>query len=150
MSHLWRFLHLLSFTLWIGGMASAVVAASLYRHVDRRHWGGVAEVQAGLYRILVGPGALVSVASGLMLTFRMYGAMSGGVGAWMGSMQGLGVVAALVSLLGAMPSASRLARLDPMGDTAPAFDAGLRRLDRLTWVGGILAVLALGAGALYR
>lgn len=150
MSHVWRFVHLLAFTIWIGGMASVVVAAGLYGRIDRRNWGGVAEVQSALYRVLVGPGALLSVASGLMLTFRMYGEMSSRVGAWMGSMQGLGVLAALVTLLGAMPAASRLARLEPIGDTAPAFDAGRIRLGRMTLIGALLALLALGAGALYR
>ncbi|MEO8478219.1 MAG: hypothetical protein ABI542_01205 [Gemmatimonadota bacterium] len=150
MTHVWRFIHLLAFTVWIGGMASVVVAAGAYAHVDRRHWGGVAEVQSALYRILVGPGALLSVASGLMLTFQMYGVMSTRVGAWLGSMQALGVLAALVTLLGAMPAAARLARLDPTGDTAPAFDAGRIRLGRMTLIGALLALLALGAGALYR
>ncbi len=150
MTHVWRFIHLLAFTVWIGGMASVVVAAGAYGRVDRRHWGGVAEVQSALYRILVGPGALLSVASGLMLTFQMYGVMSTRVGAWLGSMQALGVLAALVTLLGAMPAAARLARLDPTGDTAPAFDAGRIRLGRMTLIGALLALLALGAGALYR
>lgn len=150
MTHLWEFVHLLAFTVWIGGMASVVVAAGAYGRLDRHNWGGVAEVQSALSRVLVGPGALLSVASGLMLTFRMYGAMSTRVGAWMGSMQALGVLAALVTLLGAMPAASRLARLDPTGDTARAFDAGRIRLSRMTLIGGVLALLALGAGALYR
>ncbi|HET9066478.1 MAG TPA: hypothetical protein VFN22_11725 [Gemmatimonadales bacterium] len=150
MTHLWRFVHLLAFTVWIGGMASVIVAAGAYGRLDRRHWGGVAEVQSALYRVLVGPGALLSVASGLLLTFRMYAVMSTRVGAWMGSMQALGVLAALVTLLGAMPAASRLARLEPVGDTTAAFDAGRVRLDRMTLFGGLLALLALGAGALYR
>ncbi len=150
MTHAWRFIHLLAFTVWIGGMASVVVAAGTYGRLERRHWGGVAEVQSALYRVLVGPGALLSVASGLMLTFQMYGALSTRVGAWLGWMQALGVLAALVTLLGAMPAAARLARLDPTGDTAPAFDAGRIRLGRMTLIGALLALLALGAGALYR
>ncbi|MGD9524646.1 MAG: hypothetical protein AB7V35_12325, partial [Gemmatimonadales bacterium] len=87
---------------------------------------------------------------GLLLTFRMYGAMSGQVGTWLGSMQGLGLLAALVTLLGAMPAASRLTRLEPVGETAAAFDATRRRLAITGSIGGTLALLALLAGALYR
>lgn len=150
MTHFWEFMHLLSFTTWIGGMGGVLVAGTAYRRMDRVHWGAVAEVQAALTRILVGPGAMIAVASGLLLTFRMYGEMSSQVGAWLGSMQALGVLAALVTLLGMMPAATRVARLEAVGDTAAAFDAGVRRLARTTWLGTILALLALAAGALYR
>lgn len=150
MTHAWEFLHFVAFTLWIGGMAGVLVAGTAYARLDRQYWGPVAETQAALTRLLVGPGAMLAVASGLMLTFRMYGAMSVQVGAWLGSMQALGVLSALVTLLGAMPAAARLARLESTGDTAAAFDASRRRLVRLTLAGMALAVMALGAGALYR
>ncbi len=150
MSHLWRFAHLLAFTLWLGGAAAVLVAGTGYRRLDRRLWGAVADSQAAMCRLLVGPGAILSVASGLMLTFRMYGALSGQVGAWLGSMQGLGLVAALVALLGMMPAAGRLMRLEPIGDGAAAFDMMRRRLSLSAVISGLLALAALGAGALYR
>lgn len=150
MTHFWQFIHLLSFTIWIGGMGGVLVAGSAYRRLERAQWGAVADVQAALTRILVGPGAMIAVASGLLLTFRMYGEMSSQVGAWLGSMQALGVLAALATLLGVMPAATRIARLEPHGDTAAAFDAGITRLARVTWLGSLLALLALAAGALYR
>jgi hypothetical protein len=65
-------------------------------------------------------------------------------------MQGLGLIAALVTLLGAMPAATRMARLEPTGPTAAAFDQARRRLAITGSVGGALALLALLAGALYR
>jgi hypothetical protein len=150
MGNVWRFVHLLTMTMWIGGALAAMVAGLAMKRLDRRLWGGVADAQGAIYRVLVGPGAMINVASGLLLTFRMYGAMSGQVGTWLGSMQGLGLLGALVTLLGAMPAASRLTRLEPMGETAAAFDATRRRLAITGSIGGTLALLALVAGALYR
>lgn len=150
MNGLWRFVHYLSFIAWIGGALAAMVAGIAMRRLERPLWGGVAEAQAAIYRTLVGPGAIVSVVSGLLLTFRMYGALSGQVGHWLGTMQGVGLIAALVTLLGAMPAASRMARLEPTGDTAAAFDRARRRLAITGSIGGTLALVALLAGALYR
>lgn len=150
MSATWRFLHYLSFTAWIGGMLAAMVAGLAMHRLDRSLWGGVAEAQGAIYRTMVGPGAMFSVATGLLLTFRMYGQLSTQVGAWLGMMQGVGIVAALVTLLGAMPAASRLSRLEAHGDSAAAFDATRRRLAITGSIGGCLALIALVAGALYR
>lgn len=150
MNDTWRFLHYASLVAWIGGALATMVAGFTMRRLERPHWGSIAEVQGALHRILVGPGALVNVASGLMLTFGMYGALSVHVGPWLGTMQATGVLGALVTLLAAMPAASRLARLEPTGESAAAFDAARRRLATSNAVAMALALVALLAGALYR
>jgi len=146
----WRFVHYLALTAWIGGALAAMVAGLAMRRLDRSLWTGVAEAQGAIYRALIGPGAIVTVFTGLLLTFRMYGSLSVRVGPWLGTMQGVGLLAALVTLLGAMPAASRMARLEPTGETAAAFDRARRRLAIAGSIGGMLALLALLAGALYR
>jgi hypothetical protein len=150
MSPLWRFLHFFTMVMWIGGGLAVLVAGVAMRRLDRSFWGGIAEVQGALYRTLVGPGAMLNTLSGLMLTFKMYGALSTRVGAGLGSMQALGVLAALVTLLGAMPAATRLSRLEPTGDTSGAFDRLSSRLTRTGALGTALAIGALVAGSLYR
>lgn len=150
MTPFWRFVHYLAFTAWIGGALAAMVAGLALRRLDRSLWVGVAEAQAAIYRTMIGPGAIVTVFTGLMLTFKMYGAMSVNVGPWLGTMQGVGLIAAMVTLLGAMPAASRMARLEPTGETAGAFDQARRRLAIAGSLGGMLALLALLAGVLYR
>lgn len=147
---MWRFVHYVAFTAWIGGALAAMVAGLALRRLDRSLWVGVAEAQAAIYRSMVGPGAIVTVFTGLMLTFKMYGAMSVQVGPWLGTMQGLGLIAAMVTLLGAMPAANRMARLEPTGETAGAFDQARSRLAIAGSIGGTLALLALLAGVLYR
>lgn len=146
----WRFVHYLSFIAWIGGGLAAMVAGIAMKRLDRSLWGAAAEIQAAIYRTLIGPGSIIAVISGLLLTFRMYGAMSGYVGPWLGTMQAAGLLGAVVTLLGAMPAASRLGRLEPTGDTAAAFDRIRKRLAVTGSIGGMLAIVALLAGALYR
>lgn len=150
MTPFWRFLHYVALTAWIGGALSAMIAGMAFRRLDRSLWIGVAEAQAAIYRALIGPGAILTVLTGLLLTFRMYGSMSVQVGPWLGTMQGLGLLAALVTLLGAMPAATRMARLEPSGATAGAFDLARKRLAIAGSIGGTLALIALLAGALYR
>lgn len=146
----WRVLHFVAFTAWIGGALAAMVTAISMRRLDRAFWGGIVEMQGAIYRVLVGPGALVSVISGVFLTFGMYGQLSTEVGAWLGTMQAAAIAGAVVTLLGAMPAAARLSRMEPLGPTAGAFDATRRRLAVTSSIGGSLALLALLAGALYR
>jgi hypothetical protein len=113
-------------------------------------WGGIADVQSALFRVLVAPGSILTLASGVVLTMRMYGALSGQSRPWLGMMQGMGLLGALITLLGAMPAAAKLARLEPLGETAAAFDAARSRLRVTGMIGGFCTFLALVAGALYR
>ena len=150
MSDVWRLVHFFAFVAWLGGGLGVMMAGITMNRLDRSLWGGVADVQAALYRILVGPGSILTVATGVVLTLRMYGALSGQSHPWLGMMQGMGLLGALVTLLGAMPAAAKLARLEPLGETAAAFDAARARLKITGMIGGLCSFLALVAGALYR
>ncbi len=150
MSTAWRVLHFIAFIAWLGGGLAVMVAGVAMKKMDRSLWGAVVDVQAALYRTLLGPGAIITVVSGLFLTFGMYGRLSGQVGAWLGMMQGMGLLGALVTLLGAMPAAQRLTRLEPTGPTAAAFDAGRKRLAITGAIAGVAGTMAMVAGALYR
>ncbi len=150
MSSFWRIAHFISFVAWIGGAMAVMVAGMVMQRLDRSLWGGVADVQAGVYRWLIGPGSILAVVSGLILTLRMYNGMAVQVGAWLGMMQLFGLLGGLVTLLGAMPAAGKIARLEPLGETAAAFDAARRRMAINGMIGGLLSLLALLAGALYR
>ena len=151
MNGVWHFVHYLAFTAWLGGALSAMVAGLTLKRIDRSLWGAVVDVQAAIYRALIGPGAIVVVLSGILMTFRMYSSMSGGqAGSWLGTMQGAGIVGALVTLLGAMPAAAKLSRLEPLGPQAAAFDALRKRLAITGSIGGTLGLIALLAGAFYQ
>ncbi len=148
---IWHFVHYLTFTMWLGGALSAMVIGLSMKRMDRGLWGAVADAQAALYRMLIGPGAMGVILSGILLTFQTYGKMSGGgAGSWLGTMQGAGVLGALVTLLGAMPAAAKLTRLEPIGGQEAAFDAQRKRLAITGSIGGTLGLIALLASALYQ
>jgi len=151
MNGVWHFVHYLAFTAWLGGALSAMVAGITMRRIDRMLWGAVVDAQAAIYRVLIGPGAIVTLLSGIVITMQMYSGLSGGqAGSWLGMMQGAGFVGALVTLLGAMPAAFKLSRLEPLGAQAAAFDALRSRLAITGSIGGSLGLIALLAGAFYR
>ena len=76
-----------------------------------------------------------------MLTFALAG-MAGG-SAWLMVMQGAGLVAALITLFVALPTAIRLGRLDPAGAQAAYFDELRTRQKVVGMIWGVLVLLAL-------
>jgi hypothetical protein len=148
----WLFLHLLGFTLWLGGGFASMVAGIAGKREDRQGLGTVVRSQAALQRIVIAPGALLTVLSGLILTFSVTGRTGDLVGfsAWLVVMQGTGIVGALVTLLVGLPTATRLARLDPAGANAAFFDELRQRQKVAASIAGVLALIALVAGAWYR
>lgn len=133
MSAFWATLHFVGFTAWLGGLLAVVALRG----------NGPADLSA-VYRTLVGPGAMLTVVTGLILTLRLYGeATSEGLSGGLMTMQGLGLVAAMISLIVSVPTASRLVRLDPVGPSATLYGQLDRRL-RLT----DLLVLGMGLAAI--
>ena len=150
MSRLWLFLHLLGFTLWLGGAIAAMIMGIAARREDRHGLGAVVRAQGSLMKVAIAPGALLAVLSGLILTFQVT-AVAGdlaGFNVWLMLMQAAGLVAALLTLLISLPTASKLSRLDPAGETARYFDE-LRQRQRIVGsISGTLGLVALFAGAM--
>ena len=150
MIRLWIVLHIIGFTLWIGGGLASMVAGIVSRNEERARLGAVVRAQAAVQKILVAPGALLAVLSGIMLTFGMTSLRGGEVGFsfWLVLMQGAGILGALIVLMVGLPTASRLARVDPEGPNAAYFDE-LRQRQRMTGaIAGVFAVAALLGGAM--
>ena len=151
MRHFWLFAHLLGFTLWLGGAAAAMAVGIAMKRESRESLASGIRLLAVIYRVLIGPGAIVTTISGLILTLRLYGtAMSvGGLPHGLMMMQATGILAALLALVVSVPTASKVARLDPVRDAA-VFD-GLRKRMRVTGaITGVLGLLALLGGTLIR
>jgi hypothetical protein len=147
----WLLLHLLGFTMWLGGGLASMVAGIATRREGRAELSGVIRAQTAVQKILIAPGALLTVLSGLILTFEV-SARPGFVGfnAWLMVMQGAGILAALITLLVGLPTASRLGRLDPTGPHAGYVDELRQRQRIVASVSGTLGLLALVAGAMVR
>lgn len=150
MSRVWLFLHLLGFTLWIGGGWASMFAGIAAKREGRAGLGSVARAQAAVHRMVIGPGALLTVLSGLLLTFTVTAASSELVGfnRWLMVMQGAGLIGALLTLFISLPTATRLARLDPEGEGAAYFDELRQRQRVVASIAGVLALIALVAGAM--
>jgi hypothetical protein len=146
----WVFLHILGFTLWIGGALAAMVAGVAGRREDRAGLGTVVRTQAAVQKLLVAPGALLAVLSGLMLTFTVTSVRGGeaGFNIWPVLMQGAGILGALLVLLVGLPTAAKLARLDPEGPGAAYFDELRQRQRVVGSVAGVFALAALVGGAM--
>lgn len=151
MSPLWLSLHLIGFTAWMGGLLAVLASNAAARREDPGLRGVAARLHAGVYRALVGPGAMLTVVSGMILTLQLYGeATSVGLSHALMAMQGLGLLAGLVSLIVSVPTASRLARLEPTGPSAGLFAQLATRLGRADLVTLVLSTVALVAGAMGR
>ena len=152
MIRLWLFLHLLGFTMWLGGGLASMVAGIAAKREPREGLGGVARSQAAVHKAIIGPGALLAVLSGLILTFSVTARMGEHVGPslWLMVMQVSGLLGALLALLVGLPTAARLARVDPTGQTAGYFDELRQRQRVVGSIAGTLALVALVAGALVR
>lgn len=150
MIRFWVLLHLIGFVLWIGGAFSSMVAGIVSKREERAGLGAVVRAQAAMQKVLVAPGALITVLSGLILTFSMTGQTGALVGfsPWLVLMQGAGVVGALIVLMVGLPTAAKLARIDPLGPNAAYFDE-LRQRQRITGsIAGVFALAALVGGGM--
>ena len=152
MIRFWLFLHLLGFTMWLGGGLASMVAGIAAKREDRAGLGAIARAQAAAHKAIIAPGAILVVLSGLILTFSVGGRTGELVGfnVWLGVMQGAGLVGALMVLLIGLPTAAKLARLDPMGQGAAFFDELRQRQRIVASASGMLALVALVAGAFVR
>ena len=152
MIQFWLFLHLLGFTMWLGGGLASMVAGIAAKREDRAGLGAIARAQAAVHKAIIAPGAILVVLSGLILTFSVSGRTGELVGfnVWLVVMQGAGLVGALLVVLIGLPTAAKLARLDPMGQGAAFFDELRQRQRIVASVAGVLALVALVAGAFVR
>jgi hypothetical protein len=146
---LWLLLHLLGFTMWLGASFGSMFAGMAAKAESRQGLAAVVRAQAAVQRLIIGPGALITVLSGLMLTLNASSRFGDpqAVGPWLLVMQVAGLAAGLLTLFVVIPTGARVARLDPEVHAA-AFDYLRKRLRIAASVSGGLGLLALLAGAL--
>jgi hypothetical protein len=150
MRGVWLFLHFMGFVAWLGGglaMMLAGITAKSFSPSDRL---AVYRATGAVARALIGPGALLVLLSGFILSLPFF--QSAAVPGWLIAMQGLGLVGAILAIAVVTPTAARMGRLelDPRGELPEAF-AGLRRRQVVfATIAGILALLALLSGTVAR
>src|SRR5688572_12353540 len=122
----WMLVHVLGFTLWLGGgIATMVAGVTAKRMAAAERLAGYKLIGA-VQRILVAPGALAVVLSGVILSmpYMKHGVVPG----WMGLMMITGMLGAIGAVAISVPIAAKLARLEPdaRGELPEAFP-GLRK-----------------------
>ena len=143
------FLHILGFILWMGGAWAIMISSIAARKEDRSILGPLVRIQAAIAGAIVGPGAGVTVVTGLILTFQLFGSDVPAPSVWIMAMQGAGLLAGIITLAFMIPTAGRLRRMDPVTNAA-AFDALRGRQRVVGSVSGLLGLIALFGAVMAR
>ncbi|HET9515872.1 MAG TPA: hypothetical protein VFO95_18210 [Gemmatimonadales bacterium] len=151
MRALWYFLHMFGQIAWLGGALAAMVIGMAVRREASDVLGPSVRLQGAIYRQLIGPGALIVVLSGILLTLQMYNRVTAvGLNHWLMAMQGLGILGGLMVLVHTVPTSNKLMRLEPTGSTAAAFHGIHRRLKISGMISSMIGMLGLLTSALYQ
>jgi len=146
----WLFLHVMGVVAWLGGGLAVMLSGITAKYFPPEQRLAVYRVMSVVTRNLIGPGAVLVVVSGFVLSVPYF--KSSTVPTWLMAMQGLGLLGAIVAIVIVTPTAARLGRLDldPRGDLPESF-AGLRRRQAIfATLAGVFALLALLAGTVFR
>src|SRR5207248_6533497 len=107
----WLLVHVLGFTLWLGGGIATMVAGVTAKRLGTAERLTAYKIIGAVQRMLVAPGAIAVVLSGFILA-RPY-METGQVPAWLGTMMGAGLLGATGAVGIGVPAAATLARLGP-------------------------------------
>jgi hypothetical protein len=146
----WLFVHVMGFVAWIGGGLAVMLSGITAKHFPPDQRLAVYRIMSVVSRNLIGPGAVLVVLSGFVLSVPYF--KNAMVPSWLMAMQSLGLLGAIVAIGIVTPTAARLGRLelDPRGELPERF-AGLRRRQAIfATIAGLFALLALAAGTLFR
>ena len=150
MKGLWLFVHVMGFTAWLGGGLAVMLSGITAKDFPPEQRLAVYRIMSVVSRNLIGPGAVLVVVSGFVLSVPYF--KSATVPAWLLAMQGLGLLGALVATFIVTPTAARLGRLelDPRGELPESFGGLRRRQAIFATVAGVFALLALLSATLFR
>lgn len=146
----WLFVHNMGFVAWLGGGLAIMLSGITAKHFPPEQRLAVYRVMSVVSRNLIGPGAVLVVVSGVVLSAPYF--QSATAPTWLMAMQLLGLLGAIVAIAIVTPVAARLGRLelDPRGELPESF-VGLRRRQAIfATIAGIFALLALVSGTVFR
>jgi len=149
MRGLWLLIHVVGFTLWLGGGIATMIAGVTAKRFGPAERLAAYRVMSAVFRIAVAPGAVGVLLAGFVLSAPY---MRTDVPGWLGLMMGAGGLGAIVVLFVVVPTAARLGRLelDPRGELPEAFPR-LRKTQIVSAsIAGGLGIVALIAGTVMR
>src|SRR5213592_948861 len=148
MRALWLFIHVIGFTLWLGGGIATMVAGVSAKSFEPGPRLASYRLIGAIQRLLVGPGAIAVVLSGIVLSMPYM--RSGDMPGWLTLMMGAGLLGALAAVGVSVPTAAKLGRLeaDARGDLPEAFPALRKRQILAASIAGGLGLIAMFAATL--
>ena len=149
MRGLWLLVHVLGFTFWLGGGIATMVAGVTAKRLGAAERLSAYKLIGAIQRLLVGPGAIAVVVSGLFLAqpYMKQGVVPG----WLGAMMIAGILGALGAVAISVPTAAKLARLEPEGGQMPAAFQTLRKRQIFAaTIAGAFGLIAMFAATLGR
>ncbi len=149
MRGVWLLVHVLGFTLWLGGGIATMVAGVTAKRLGAAERLSAYRLIGAIQRVLVGPGAIAVVLSGVILA-QPY--MKGDVPLWLGLMMASGILGAIGAVAISVPTAAKLARLEPdaAGQLPPVFQMLRKRQIIAATIAGTFGLIALFAATLGR
>ncbi len=150
MKPFWLFVHVIGFTLWLGGGIATMVAgigAKRFAPADRL---SAYRLIASIQRLLVGPGAVAVMLSGVVMSVDYMRA--GAVPGWLNLMMAAGLAGGIVAVALSVPTAARLGRLqlDGRGEIPESFAALRKRQILAASIAGGLGLVAMAAATAFR
>ncbi len=150
MRGVWLFIHVIGFTLWLGGGIATMVAGVAAKGFEPIQRLAAYRLIGAVQRLLVGPGAIAVVASGVVLStpYMKQGVVPG----WLMLMMTAGILGALGAVGISVPTAARLARLEvnARGELPEAFGRLRKRQIFAASIAGALGLIAMGAATIGR
>src|SRR2546422_9905238 len=98
----WLLVHVLGFTLWLGGGIATMVAGISAKSFTPAERLKAYKLIGAIQRLLVGPGAIAVVLSGIVLSMPYM--RSGDMPGWLNLMMGAGLLGALAAVGGSVPA----------------------------------------------
>src|SRR2546427_5804479 len=146
----WLFVHVMGFVAWLGGGVAVMLCGITAKYFPPDQRLAVYRVISVVTRNLIGPGAVLVVVSGFVLSVPYF--RSATVPSWLLAMQGLGLLGAIVAIGIVTPTAARLGRLelDPRGELPEGFGGLRKRQAIFAAVSGVFGLLALLSGTVFR
>ena len=144
----WLFVHYLGYTLWLGGGLGTLVAGVTAKRFAPGERLVAYLLSSAVQRLLVGPGAVGVVVSGVILSLGYM--QSGIVPGWLMLMMASGTLGALVAIGLSVPTAARLGRLelDPRGELPEVFPRLRKRQIWAATIAGSWGLIAMAGAAL--
>ena len=150
MKGFWLLVHVIGFTLWLGGGIATMVAGITAKALAPAERLAAYRVIGAIQRLLVGPGAVAVVLSGVILSMDYM--RSGTMPGWLTVMMAAGILGALLAVGVVVPTAARMGRLelDAREELPEVFPTLRKRQIIAASVAGGLALIAMGAATVGR